>query len=182
MYPLPTSLEEVGFANQRIAELLRQIRMHELTFNARRAEIEKEETGLLKPLVAEIIAIGKSIFQYAEEHRDELTEGEKRRTVILPKAGSLQWYRTPLSVQIKKSEEEEVLKRLKMLNLLHYIRTKEEINREALLENSNVAPTIQGITIVRQDKFAIRPPHTNERLECNTETKRWKIVVPKSSK
>jgi phage host-nuclease inhibitor protein Gam len=98
---------------------------------------------------------------------------------MLPgKTGSIAWYTTPPAVTIENVEE--VLKRIKTLDLAQFIRTKEEINKEALLENEPLANTIEGVSVGQQEKFAIRPRGSKQRVECNTKTKRFKIVLPSS--
>jgi phage host-nuclease inhibitor protein Gam len=179
--PLPAlqDLQETASAERRIGELLRTIRSHENDFEKQRAALDKKEDELLHPLQLEVIALAKSIFAFAQKNRAELTDNNKRKSVMLPgKTGSIAWYTTPPAVTIENVEE--VLKRIKTLDLAQFIRTKEEINKEALLENEPLANTIEGVSVGQQEKFAIRPRGSKQRVECNTKTKRFKIVLPSS--
>jgi phage host-nuclease inhibitor protein Gam len=177
--PVPENLQEASAVERRIGELLRTIHAHEDDFEKKRAILDKEEDELVHPLSLEVIALAKSIFTFAQRNREELTDSNKRKTIALPgKAGSLQWYTTPKAVTIENVEE--VLASIKALDLPQFIRTKEEINKDALLENEALASTISGVSISRQEKFAIKPRGSKQRVECNTKTKRFKIAQANS--
>lgn len=176
---VPQDLQEAAATERRIGELLRAIRSHENDFEKQRAALDKKEDGVIHPLQLEAIALAKSIFTFAQRNRAELTDNNKRKSVVLPgKTGSIQWYTTPPGVTIENVDE--VLKRIKALDLPQFIRTKEEINKEAMLENELVANTIEGVTVSKQEKFAIKPRGSKLRVECNTKTKRFKIAQTNS--
>lgn len=173
------TIEDAAEAESRISELIRMLFAHENAFAEEHERLNKNEEALTDPLRQEIIMLGKSIYDFAEKNRDELTQNGKKKTVTMPlKAGLLQWYRTPSSVKIENAKE--VLGRIKTLGFKQFIRTKEEINKEALLEDEALARTINGVTITSQEKFAIRPIGVKERVECTIPTKRWKITAPSS--
>lgn len=172
------SLDEVADAEFRIAEIVREISRHTTESESARQAITERSAEIIEPLYKQIVDIGKSIHAYAEWHREELTSGGKINTVQLPKnAGLIQWYRTPAAAEIANAEE--VLRNIKLLGFTEFIRTKEEINKEALLENEDRAKTISGVVIARGEKFAIKPNGINERLERNEASKRWKLAIPK---
>jgi len=50
-----------------------------------------------------------------------------------------------------------VLKNLKSLGLERFIRTKEEVSKEALLKESDVAKTVKGVTIAQHEEFTVKP-------------------------
>lgn len=176
---VPESLIEAAVAQRRISEILRTINQHEVAFERKREALDKEEDKLIHPLQQEAITLSKSIYEFAKRNKADLTNGDKKKTVTLPqRAGSMQWYVTPAAVTI--DNVAEVLGRIKKLDLTQFIRTKEEINKEALLEDAHTALTIAGVTISQQEKFVLKPGGRKERLECNIKTKRWKITQKNS--
>lgn len=178
-FPVPLDLQEAAVTERRIGELLRAIRSHENDFEKQRAVLDKKEDELINPLQLEVIALAKSLFTFAQRNRAELTDNNKRKSVVLPgKAGSLLWYTTPLAVTIENVNE--VIARIKTLELPQFIRTKEEIDKEAMLKEDALASTIEGVTVSQQEKFAIKPRGSKQRVECNTKTKRFKIAQPNS--
>ncbi len=175
--PAFASLAEAAEAQKRIGTLLRQIHACEDQFEKEREVIDKKEDDAIRPLQAEALELGKQVYAFAVQHKTELTDGGTHKTVKLPmRAGSFAWYTTPPAITIENAQE--VLQRIKELGLLRFVRTKEEVNREALLQEHTIASTIAGVTVSRQDKFAIKPTGVKVRLECNTKTKRWKIALP----
>ncbi len=175
---VPKTVEEAAALERTIGELIRAIRSHEDSFEKQREALDKKEDELIHPLQQEVLASAKSLYAFANAHRPALTESGQRKSATLGTSGSVQWYTTPAAVDIENVAD--VLDRIKKLGFNQFIRTKEEINKEALLENEALAATIQGVRIQRQDKFAIKPRGVKERVECNTKTKRWKITLPAS--
>ena len=73
-----------------------------------------------------------------------LTGGDKTKTVDLG-TGVLKWRFRPPSVRILKAED--VIARLKALALGRFVRTKEEVDKEAMLKEPQVARTVAGVSI-----------------------------------
>lgn len=173
--PVPKTLEEAAEAERRLGELLAQMHEQEAAFEKMHHELDVQESAVIEPLHEEIIALGKSIYAYAKSHRGLLTDSGRLKTYTMPKkAGTVRWYTTPPSVQITGAEA--VLQRIKELGLLQFIRTKEEINKEAMLEDPSRARTIAGVQIGKREKFAITPTGAKERVECDTTSKRFSVV------
>lgn len=173
--PVPQTIEEAAEAQRKISELMRNIYEFENQFEHQREDIDRREEAAIFPLRQEILALARTIYAFAKQNRSELTQDGKKKTVSLPgKAGSLQWYMPPPSVDISKVDE--VLARIKTLDLKQFIRTKEEIDKRALLSEADLAQTIEGVSISQNEKFVVKPKGTRERLECNTKTKRWKFT------
>lgn len=172
---VPETLAQAADAQKRIGELLSAIQEEERTRDAEIAERQKQAADAIRPLEQEIYRLARGIHAYAEEHRKELTEG-RRKTVLLPHGGCFVWYSTPAAASVR--DIDEVLAYLKAHRMKRFIRTKEEVDKEALLRERETAETIPGVSVRGGRKFAIRPPSTRRRVECNLGTKRWKIANP----
>jgi phage host-nuclease inhibitor protein Gam len=92
---------------------------------------------------------------WAEANRHALTDGGKTKTVRMNN-GTVAWRQAPPSVQIK--GQEAVLAYLLEKKGEEFLRTKVEINREAMLANAEEASKIPGVTIKSAgESFVIEP-------------------------
>jgi phage host-nuclease inhibitor protein Gam len=150
-------LFQIGAAQRAVTVI--QARMND-ALSAARAEFESEAL----PLNAAIEADFSALQAWAEAHRTELLDG-KTKTVRLA-TGELSWRKTPPSVRLTKPEE--VLKRLKDLGLSRFVRTKEEIDKEAMLGEPDAVKHVKGVTIAQKEEFVAQPfEETIERAEAS---------------
>jgi phage host-nuclease inhibitor protein Gam len=178
--PVPTSLAQAATYQRNIGRALGAIQHIEQALQERVDELAKEAEEKVVQHQASIVAMGKAVRAFAEAHRQELTDGGARKSVTVPNAGSFRWYTTPPAIQVAKEEVEAVIERIKTLGFTEFIRTKEELNKEAMLEKPDVAREIAGVSISKKEKFAILAPGDSEmRLECSLESNRWKLVSTK---
>ncbi len=96
----------------------------------------------------------EGLFAYAEAHRDELTNHGKRKTVEVP-TGTFGWRMTPPAVTLRGIEQ--ILGSLKSLKLGRFIRTQEEVDKEAMLKEPDVAKTVKGVSIGQHEEFVAKP-------------------------
>ncbi|KKT96721.1 MAG: Mu-like protein prophage FluMu host-nuclease inhibitor protein gam, partial [Parcubacteria group bacterium GW2011_GWA2_45_15] len=52
---------------------------------------------------------------------------------------------------------ESILESLKSLKLKRFIRTKEEIDKEAMLKEPETAKTVKGVSISQHEEFVAKP-------------------------
>ncbi|WP_341276109.1 host-nuclease inhibitor Gam family protein [Actinobacillus equuli] len=84
-----------------------------------------------------------------------LTKNGKQKTGYF-NTGEVQWRQNPPSVRVTKAEQ--VIENLKLLGLTQFIRTKEEINKDAILLEPETAQTVAGITIrTGTEEFVVKP-------------------------
>lgn len=103
----------------------------------------------------EIQALQDGLQAWCEANRAELTNGGKVKTASLV-TGEVQWRQRPPSVRISKSEV--VLETLARLGLSRFIRTKEEVNKDAILDEPDAIKGVAGITVVTGvEDFVITP-------------------------
>lgn len=127
------------------------------------AATKAQAEAAAKPLQAEIEAYTRGLQMWAEANRQVLTDGGKRQTVALP-AGEIGWRRRPSSVRV--GNMAEALAYLVERGLTAFVRTKHELNKEALLADPVAAGEVPGVRIgsagedfvVQPTGVAISPP------------------------
>lgn len=111
----------------------------------------------------------KQIYAYAKEHRDELTNKGKVKTVKL-KSGKIYW-RKGKEVIINKGRDREIIRKLKQRKLFSFIRTKvkEEINKLAIRDKPSLIEGIRGIKISNKEFFYAIPEQVNKNISLRIE-------------
>ena len=151
---VPKSLNE---AAQFLAEIGQEQRATDKIrsgLNAKVDELKAEAMADDEPHQKKISQLVEGLFAFAEAHRDELTDGGKRKTVEVP-TGTFGWRMTPPSVKLR--DVESILESLKALKLERFIRTKEEVDKEAMLKEPEVAGTVKGVSIGQHEDFVAKP-------------------------
>jgi len=134
--------------------------------NEKVESLKKEAMDEIKPHQERISQLVEGLFAFAEAHRDELTEGGKRKTVELP-TGSFGWRKTPPAVILRNVKE--VLKNLKALNLARFIRSKEEVDKEAILKEPEIAAKVKGVSIVQREEFIAKPAEVKVEISARVD-------------
>jgi len=114
-------------------------------------EHAKPHQERLKTLFEQLAAFGAT-------NRDRLTENGKSKTVQLP-AGMIGWRQCPPSVRWAKGlKAEDIIVAIKKAGLKRFIRTKEEPNKERMLEEPSIATKIPGVIIgSKGEEFFVAP-------------------------
>ena len=159
---VPQTRVEVTGAIRIIGELQRERMRIQADMDDELAKVrERHEVKALAALT-EIERLSTGVQTWCEAHRNEITDGGKRKTALFA-SGAVTWRVTPPKCAIKGAEA--VLGRLLAdAELARFVRVKNEINREALLAEPEVAARIQGVTITQIEEFAIEP-HEAELVE-----------------
>ncbi len=155
---VPQSLRDAANFIARIGELQRQVRTIELETNERIENIKAEAADRAEPLIRGIKELRDSVYFFAATHEDELTLQGKRRTIDVS-AGTLGWRTTPPAVRITNTKE--VLAALNSLGLRQFIRTREEIDKQAMLKDPQTASQVPGVSISQREEFVIVPAETD---------------------
>ncbi|NCG54518.1 MULTISPECIES: host-nuclease inhibitor Gam family protein [Serratia] len=138
-----------------LGDLQRQLTRTETEMNDQIAAVTQYHSPEMERLKAEIASFQTGIQTWCEANRKELTQDGKTKTVNLT-TGEIVWRNRPPSCTIKGVES--VMEALKKLKLIRFIRSKEEINKEAILNEQDAVKNIPGITINRDlEDFAIVP-------------------------
>ncbi len=152
--PVPKSLNEAAQFLAQIGEEQRATSEIQLGLNAKVDELKAKAMVDDKPHQEKISQLVEGLFAFAEAHRDELTNGGKRKTVEVP-TGTFGWRMTPPSVKLR--DVESILESLKALKLKRFIRTKEEVDKEAMLKEPETAKTVKGVSISQHEEFVAKP-------------------------
>lgn len=151
--PVPTTTPEaeallftIGEAQRQVAAI--EVRMNEVLATAR-ADFEAEA----QPINTQIEQDFAALHVWAEAHKEALLIG-KLKTARLA-TGEVSWRTSPPSVRVTKVDD--VIKRLRALALDRFVRTKEEIDKEAVLREPDAVEAIKGIEISQKEEFVAKP-------------------------
>lgn len=149
----PQTLAEVQSDIRAIGDLQRQHARESADLNDKIAALTEAAAPQLKDLSERIIARQKGVQAYCEAHREELCGKGKTANLV---TGEVQWRQRPPSVKV--TGVDAVIAWLKNMGLNSFIRSKEEINKEAMLNEQDKAKAVPGITIVTGvEDFVIVP-------------------------
>ena len=138
-----------------LGEKRRDILRIEHAMNDKIAEIKQSHEDQATPIKVEVSEIIKAVQGWAEANRDTLTKCGKTKTAKLT-TGEINWRSRPPKVTLR--GKVKIIQTLKNLGLNRFIRTIEEVDKEALLKEKKIAAGISGITISSAgEDFAILP-------------------------
>ena len=141
---VPQNRDAVITDIKRIGDLQREASRLETEMNDAIAEITEKFAARIAPLKSDIETLSKGVQGWCEANRDELTNGGKVKTANLV-TGDVSWRVRPPSVSI--SGMDAVMETLERLGLQRFIRTKQEINKEAILNEPGAVAGVAGITV-----------------------------------
>ncbi|WP_126715953.1 host-nuclease inhibitor Gam family protein [Escherichia coli] len=141
---VPQNRDAVIIDIKRIGDLQREASRLETEMNDAIAEITEKFAARIAPLKSDIETLSKGVQGWCEANRDELTNGGKVKTANLV-TGDVSWRVRPPSVSIRGMDA--VMETLERLGLQRFIRTKQEINKEAILNEPGAVAGVAGITV-----------------------------------
>ncbi len=153
--PVPQSKEEAARFVREIGEANRQIARIEADMNDELARVKEEAHAAAAPLGDRVRSLTEGLRTWCEANRATLTDGMKRKWGDLG-TGKIEWRLAPPKVTIKGVEA--ALAAIKTLGLNQFLRVKEEINKEAMLQEPEKARLVPGVTIGSEgENFAVEP-------------------------
>ncbi len=102
--PTPQNLNEAAEFVRQIGEAERAIEQSNHDMNTKLEEIKRPFVDQVEQHQQQLTELVEGLYAYAQGHRLELTDDEKKKTVTLP-TGSFSWRFTPKSVSIKSVQE-----------------------------------------------------------------------------
>lgn len=151
----PTDAAKADIMLARVGTLQREKQAIQAGLDAKVTEAKQIAEAQATPLDAEIAALTQGLQLWAEANREKLTDGFRTKTVKLA-AGDLLWRSRPPSVRITRVEA--VLATLKQRQLVQFIRTKEEVDKDAMLRAPALARNVPGVTIGSEgEEFVVQP-------------------------
>lgn len=152
---VPQTREDCAADIKKLGDLLRERTRTEAYMNDKIAAITAQYEPEFAAFNERIDTLQTGIQAYCEAHRDELTNGGKVKSSNMV-TGDVMWRQKPPSVRIKAADS--VIEALKRLGLGRFVRSKEEINKEAILNEPDEVRGVAGITIVTgEEQFEINP-------------------------
>lgn len=151
--PAPATREEAEQLLSEIGQLQREVDSLETRMNHRLAAVKEDYEAKAAIHNRQIERKFQSFQAWAETNRPDLLEKGMKSTKL--KTGDIGWRMTPKSVSLRGVDA--VIKALKTLGLQRFIRTKEEVDKNAILKEPETVAAVKGITISQKEEFWIRP-------------------------
>ena len=151
---VPQSRESAASAIAAIGIASREMTRIQAEMNDALAEIKEAYEREAEPYRLKIDALTNGLQIYCEANRAGLTQNGKVKTAALP-TGEVLWRLRPPSVRITGAEA--VLDALRRLGLKRFIREKEEVNKDAILNEPEAVAHVPGIAISQGEDFVVVP-------------------------
>lgn len=151
---VPQSRDMAAQAVAEIGTLNRELARYAADMNDELAAIKEHHEARAEPLRLKLQALTQGVQTWAEANRDTLTQNGKVKTAALT-TGEIAWRMRPPSVRITGAEA--VLDALRRLGLKRFIREKEEVNKDAILNEPEAVSHVPGIAISQGEDFVVVP-------------------------
>ncbi|TCS62564.1 host-nuclease inhibitor Gam family protein [Varunaivibrio sulfuroxidans] len=156
--PVPQNEADVNAAIRKIGDLQR---VQDGLKNAMDGEIATVKAGYEAPLAlaaADLETLAQGVRTWCAANRDGLTGGGKVKTARFL-AGEVSWRTRPPKVTVRGVVA--VIDRLTDLGLTRFIRTKREVDKDAMRADPIVAAAVEGVKIASGgEDFVIKPDET----------------------
>ncbi len=156
-HPVPQTKEAVIDAIAQIGHHQRERDRLQADMNEALAAIRQQWEARAAPHAEAIKALAAGVQTWCEANRVALTQDGKVKTARLA-SGEIRWRTRPPSVSVRGVAD--VLVALERLKLTRFIRTKKEVNKDAILTEPEAVTHIKGITISQKEDFVILPFET----------------------
>ena len=151
---VPQTREQASDAIREIGEKQRELARLTADMNDELARVKERWAEAAEPHKQRVEALTAGVQTWCEANRDTLTQGGKVKTAALP-AGEVSWRLRPPSVVVRGADA--VLDSLRRLGLGRFIRQKEEVNKEAILNEPAAVAHVPGISISQGEDFVVTP-------------------------
>lgn len=154
---VPQSKNDCADMIRALGDLQREFDRRRGDMNDAIAEITQEHQPHLEATAARIKAMQEGVQAWCEAHRVELCGiDDKLGKTANFVTGFVSWRQRPPSVSIRGAEA--VMETLERMGLTRFVRNKPEINKEAILNETDAVRGIAGIKIVTGvEDFIVQP-------------------------
>lgn len=153
--PAPQNRAECAAWIKRLGDEQRHLTKEEAAMNDELAAITERWHEALEARKASILDIQAGIQAWCEANKEELTENGKTKTANLI-TGAVQWRQRPPSCRV--TGIAAVIQLLYERKLDRFVRVKEEVNKEAILNEPDAVYGVPGITVVSGiEDFVVTP-------------------------
>lgn len=157
---VPSSQEQAEALLADIGRLQRDVSRIEADMNDKLSKIKYKFEVDAQPLNDQVDVKFQALHAWAEANRDKLLKG-RAKTVRLA-SGEISWRTTPPRVTVRGLDR--VIETLKRIGRTDLLRTKEEINKEAILADPQSVDGIKKIGISQREEFVAKP--FESQIEC----------------
>lgn len=140
----PQTKDDVAADIRKLGDLQRSMTRRTADMNDAIGAITAQAQPELEALQEQITTLQGGVQTWCEANRDTLTDNGKTKTANLV-TGEVNWRQRPPSVGVRGADA--VIDMLKRLGLTKFIRAKEEVNKEAILNEPDEVRGVAGITI-----------------------------------
>ena len=154
---IPQTREQTAEDIREIGELQRHLARIAADMNDELADVKQHYETAAEPLKQRLSALQQGVQIWSEANRDALTQHGKVKTAAFT-TGEVAWRMRPPSVVVRGAEA--VLDTLRRLGLTRFIRAKEEVNKEAILNEPEAVAHVAGICISQGEDFIVTPFET----------------------
>ena len=153
--PIPQTTAQAEAALARLGAIQRDLAVIQAAMEERVTGEKRLGEAEAKPLVAEAEVLTQGLRLWAEAHRDALTDGGRTKTARLA-TGEVCWRTRPPRVTIR--DAAAVLEACAQLHLHRFVRTKTEVDKEAMLREPGVARQVPGVSIGSEGEDIVLSP------------------------
>ena len=153
---VPQSREEAASALARLGVISRKLTRAKADLNDRVTKLKEAAETAAIPLEEEVGRLTEGLKIWSEANRTALTGGDRTKTVNLG-TGEVKWRISPPRVTLRGSVE-TIIDACRTIGLGRFVRVKEEVNREAMLAEPDVARTIPGVSIGTEGEIFVVEP------------------------
>jgi phage host-nuclease inhibitor protein Gam len=154
-YVVPQNREECDGMIKDLGIVRRDILRLEADMNDRLAAVKDEFEKKAQPLKEKAEELFSGIETWSEANRATLTSNNKVKFAEFGN-GVIRWRLRPARVVIRSVDT--VIESLKELGLTRFVRVKEEVNKDAILDDADAVRAVKGISIGSAgEDFAVEP-------------------------
>jgi phage host-nuclease inhibitor protein Gam len=153
--PVPQSKQDAADQLKRIGDLRRQIDRSEVDMKDALARIKAKAQEALVPVIDELSGLEEGVRMWCESNRDMLTAQGKIKTVDLG-TGKIKWRTRPPKISLRGIDK--IIEQIQARKLKSFLRTKIEVDKEAMQKDPETANGIKGVSIITGvEDFVIEP-------------------------
>lgn len=142
---IPQSKEMAAATLQTLCQVLASQIELKMQMNSRIEAIKMEHQPEIDRLEMQATLLRGNLQMWCEANRAVLLANGKK-TIKFPGTGEVSWRQRPPSVTVRGVEA--TVQELHQLGLHQFVRSKEEVNKEAILKNPDAVKGVRGITVV----------------------------------
>ncbi len=141
--PVLKSWDEIEDAMIEIKRIDNFVAKTEARYDGKITDIKNGLAEMTEPQLKRKVRLEKDLEEFAEAHKDEVRSEKMERTKELNN-GFMGFRWSPWSIKIVKKKKEEVIALIKKARLHTWIRTKEEIDKEAVMKSFDAGKADNG--------------------------------------